>query len=232
MKDSKRSVYDAKEILSLCVAVDEHQGFRYVKSREKEEGEEANFHILLECLRGNRDLQVTDAHNEKASEIIDYFQGLIFKAIQRNLSDFEQKIVDLIKAEDINVNGRDDRLALAPSLPNMYRNNIKHDVWSDKERSLRKTADFEGELGKRGHFNGTIAMSRYIARSHSVLVAVLTEDENIVKCFLDMSRFHKNTVEDFSVGTKMEFSAFVKSHEVSDYSKCKETFVNRVTFDQ
>jgi type VI protein secretion system component Hcp len=228
---SKKSLYSAKEILTLCVAVDAHQGFRYIKSREKEEGEEANFHILLECLRGNRNIDITDEHAEKADEIIDYFQGLIFKAIQRPLSDFEQKIVDLIKAEDININGRDDRLVVAPSLPNMHRNNIKHDVWSDKERSLRSTADFEGELRKRSHFEGTIEMSRYIARSHSVLIAVLTENENIVKCFLDMTRFHKNTVEDFAVGQKISFSGYVKSHEVSQYSRCKETFVNRVTFD-
>lgn len=231
MINANQSIYSSKEILTLCVAIDEYQGHRYIKSREKEEGEEANFHILLECLRGNRNIGITDEHAEKADEIIDYFQGLIFKAIQRPLSDFEQKIVDLIKAEDININGRDDRLVVAPSLPNMYRNNLKHDAWSDKERSLRSTADFEGELRKRSHFEGTIEMSRYIAKSHSVLIAVLTADENIVKCFLDLTRFYKNTAEDFAVGQKIAFSAFVKSHEISQYSRCKETFVNRVTFD-
>ena len=231
MINANQSLYSSKEILTLSVAIDEYQGFRYVKSREKQEDEEANFHIMLECLRGNRELHVTEKHATKAEEIIDYFQGLIFKAIQRPLSEFEQKIVDLVKAEDININGRDDRLAIAPSLPNMHRNNLKHDSWSEKERSLRGTSEYEGELHKRAKFTGTIAMSRYIARSHSMLIAVLTENDNIVKCFLDLYRFSKNTADDFAVGKKLSFSGFVKSHEVSDYSRCKETFVNRVSFD-
>ena len=231
MANQNRSLYSAMEILTLCVAVDEYQGFRYVKSKEKAPDEEANFHIVLECLRGTREVYVSDSHAEKADEIIDYFQGLIFKAIQRELTDFEKRIVDLIKAEDVNIAGRDDRLAIAPSLPNMYRNNLKHDKWSEKERALRNTSDYVGELHKRCELVGTIAMSRYISRSNSVLVALLTEDDNIVKCFLDLNRFADKTQDDFAVGDNISFSAYVKSHEVSNYSKCKETFVNRVSLN-
>ena len=54
--------------------------------------------------------------------------------MERELSDFEKKIIQLIKAEDVSLSGRDDRLPLlVPS--NIHRNNVKHDDWADRERS-------------------------------------------------------------------------------------------------
>ena len=151
--------------------------------------------------------------------------------MQRDLTDFEKKITALIKAEDISLNGKDDRLPIVGSLPGVFRNNVKHDDWSERERSLRDVSDYEGTLKKRGNFEGEIVMSRYMNRSNSMLVAVLTPNQNIVKFFYDLYR--QDTDRDtFKVGINLKFSAFVKSHEVSDYSKCKETFCNRVTLSK
>jgi hypothetical protein len=61
-----------------------------------------------------------------------------------------------------------------------------------------------------------------------MLVAVLTKNNNIVKFFYDLYR-DSTAKETLTQGKFIKFSAFVKSHEVSDYSKCKETFCNRVT---
>ena len=65
-------------------------------------------------------------------------------------------------------------------------------------------------------------------RSHSMLVAVLTPNNNIVKFFYDLYR-DNSAKEILKQGQFIKFSAYVKSHEVSEYSKCKETFCNRVT---
>ena len=65
-------------------------------------------------------------------------------------------------------------------------------------------------------------------RSNSMLVAVLTKNDNIVKFFYDLYR-DSSAREFLAQGTYLRFSGYVKSHEVSDYSKCKETFCNRVT---
>ena len=109
------------------------------------------------------------------------------------------------------------------------RNNVKHDDWSDRERSLRGVSDFEGTLKKRGQFQGEIVMSRYMNRSNSMLVAVLTENNNIVKFFYDLYR--DASAKDFlQQGKHITLSGYVKSHNVSEYSKCKETFLNRVSF--
>ena len=222
-----KTMFNAHELLALCVAVDEQQGFKYVKSHEQTEEQKSNFSLLLEGIKTNT-LVATEEHHKTASEIIDYFEGLVFKAMQRELSEFEQKIVELIKADDINLSGRDSRLPIAPSLPSVYRNNVKHDSWSDKERSLRSVSDYVGTVGSRDTFEGKIVMSRFMHKTNSMLVAVLLDDKNIVKFFYDLHR--GNSSKDmFSEGKNISFSAFVKSHEVSDFSKCKETFVNRVT---
>ena len=117
------------------------------------------------------------------------------------------------------------------ALAGVFRNNIKHDDWSERERSLRDVSDYEGTLKKRGNFEGEIVMSRYMNRSNSMLVAVLSPNNNIIKFFYDLYR--DNTAKEFlAQGSYLRFSAYVKSHEVSDCSKCKETFCNRVTLSK
>jgi|TARA_A100001011_G_scaffold63968_1_gene64518 hypothetical protein len=228
-------LFTGRDLIAHAVAVDEFQGFKYIKSHQvdKTKDIESNFKLMLGLLHDPKSSKITveQKHFGKADEIIEYFEGLIFKAMQRDLTDFEKKITALIKAEDISLNGKDDRLPIVGSLPGVFRNNIKHDDWSERERSLRDVSDYEGTLKKRGNFEGEIVMSRYMNRSNSMLVAVLTPNQNIVKFFYDLYR--QDTDRDtFKVGINLKFSAFVKSHEVSDYSKCKETFCNRVTISK
>lgn len=228
------TVFTGTQVIAYAVAVDEFQGQKYIKSHDvdKDKGIESNFKLMLEAMHNPEKARVTvtEAHTAKAEEIVDYFEGLVFKAMTRKLSDFETKITEVIKADDININGRDGRLPIVGSLPSVYRNNLEHDNWSDKERDLREVSDYVGVVGKRSSFQGPIVMSRYMNRTHSMLVAVLIDNKNIVKFFYDLYRGATKT--DFDKGNKIEFTAFVKSHEVSDFSKCKETFVNRVTLSK
>jgi hypothetical protein len=225
-------LFTGRELVAHAVAVDEFQGFKYIKSHEvnKLKGIESNFKLMLGLLHDPvaSDVSLKDTHYDKADEIIEYFEGLIFKAMQRDLTDFEKKITALIKAEDISLSGKDDRLPIVGSLPGVFRNNVKHDDWTSKERSLRNVSEYEGELKKRNHFEGEIVMSRYMNRSNSMLVAVLTPNNNIIKFFYDLYR-DSTGKETLAQGQHINFSAYVKSHEVSEYSKCKETFCNRVT---
>ncbi|MDA9047703.1 hypothetical protein N9H46_00295 [Hellea sp.] len=232
-KEKQMHLYTGKEVIAHAVAVDRHLGFRYIKSHEAKAGEKANFSLLIHSLKDPKTSVVgpiTEQDYATADKIVDYFEGLVFKAMQRELSEYEKKITDLIKAEDINLKGRDDRLPIVGSLPNVYRNNTKHDVWADEERSLRKTSEYEGELKTRGTFNGVVKMSRYMNRTNSLLVALLTENGNIVKFFYDLYRTKdgfdpKNAL---SEGKLVVIEGFVKGHDISKYSKCKETFINRV----
>lgn len=223
--------YTAKEIIALSVAVDELQGNRYIKASEAGDNLKPNFHILLEGLKNNS-LSVDEKHYTKADEIISYFEGLVFKAIQRPLSEFEHKIVELIKADNITINGKDSRLPIAPSLPSVYRNNLKHDSWNEKERSLRSVSEYVGNLGERIEIEGKVSMCRYMAKTYSMLVAVVQDDKHIIKFFYDLQRSiksGKDINEVLKEGTTLKFTATVKRQEISKISRCKETTVNRVT---
>ena len=225
-------LFTGRELLAHAVAVDKFQGKKYIKSHDanQSKGIESNFKLMLGLLHDPKssDINIQDADYDSADEIIEYIEGLIFKAMQRDLTDFEKKITALIKAEDISLNGKDDRLPIVGSLPNVFRNNVKHDDWSDRERSLRDVSDYEGELKKRGEFEGEIVMSRYMNRSNSMLVAILTPSNNIVKFFFDLYR-DQDAKDKLTQGKYLKLSGFVKSHSISDYSKCKETFLNRVS---
>ena len=224
--------YTGKEVIAHAVAVDKYQGYKYIKKHETVGNQKDNFSLLIHSLKDPKTSVVgpiTEEDYATADSIIEYFEGLVFKAMQRDLSEYEKKITDLIKAEDINLQGRDDRLPIVGSLPNVFRNNTKHDVWADEERSLRKTSEYEGELKTRHEYTGVVKMARYMNRTNSMLFAVLTENGNIVKFFYDLYRGEdldvRNTVK---VGNPITITGYIKSQEVSTYSKCKENFVNRV----
>ncbi len=226
--------YTGRELIAHAVAVDEFQGGKYIKSHEvdKDKGVESNFKLMLGLLHTPKDSKVIkdDTQCEMADSNNENFEGLIYKAMERELSDFEKKITQLIKSDNISLSGRDDRLPIVGSLPNIYRNNVKHDDWAERERSLRKISTFEGELKKRGKFAGEIVMARFMNRSNSMLVAILTADDNIVKFFYDLHRSGSHR-DMFKEGDNISLSGYVKSHDTSKYSKCKETFLNRVSLD-
>ena len=216
-----------REVIAHAVAVDRYQGFKYIKSHEAKGGSKGNFSLLIHSLKDPKTSVVgpiTEEDYTTADKIVEYFEGLVFKAMQRDLSEYEKKITDLIKAEDINLQGRDDRLPIVGSLPNVYRNNTKHDVWADEERSLRKTSEYEGELKTRGTFNGVVKMSRYMNRTNSLLVALLTENGNIVKFFYDLYRTKdgfdpKNAL---SEGKLVVIEGFVKGAGVRAHLRARQ----------
>ena len=103
----QNKLYTGRELIAHAVAVDEFQGFKYIKSHEtsKEKGIESNFKLMLGLLHtpAESPIKLNDSHYETANDIIEYFEGLIFKAMERDLSDFEKKITQLIKAQDVSL---------------------------------------------------------------------------------------------------------------------------------
>jgi len=235
MKDDL--IFSGREALAMAVAVDRALGGKYIKKHDldhDQKNQRTNFTMFIGLAKNQphaKNISVTDDDYSKADEIIDYFEGLIFKAMERNLTDYENKITEIIKATDLNLRGGDSRVPIIPSLPNVYRNNKKHDSWSDEERSLRKVSEFEGELRKRSEFSGVVKHVREMRRTNSLLVIVLTDNNNIVKFFYDMYR-DPNIKTKIQEGKHIALTGFVKSHEVSRYSKCQETFLNKVNLIQ
>ena len=72
LKSSK--LFNGRDLIAHAVAVDEFQGFKYIKSHQvdKEKGIESNFKLLLGLLHDpkNSIVSLQDSHYEKADEII------------------------------------------------------------------------------------------------------------------------------------------------------------------
>ena len=66
-------------------------------------------------------LSITEEDREMARTIIDYLKGLSFKAIERELTDFERNVLKLVTGENI----EKDKIGIASSLPKVYYNKIE-----------------------------------------------------------------------------------------------------------
>lgn len=234
---SDKILFTARELIAMSVAVERYVG-GYIKRHETQKDHpirnKTNFSYVMGLAKKQdsaKDITVFKEDYTTADSIIEYFEGLIFKAMERNLSEYEQKITEIIRADDLNVRGGDNRIPIIPSLPSVYRNNQKHDSWSDEERSLRKVSDFVGTIKTRDSFEGTVKHVRVMRRTNSLLVAILTEDNNIIKFFYDL--FRDNSIQEtLKEGNTVKFSGYIKGHDISKFSKCKETFLNRVSIDK
>ena len=97
--------FSGRELIAHAVAVYKVQKGKYIKSHEvnKDKGIESNFKLMLGLLHepSKSNIKIVNDDYDMADEIIEYFEGLIFKAMTRNLTDFENKITALIKADDM-----------------------------------------------------------------------------------------------------------------------------------
>ena len=160
---------------------------------------------------------------DTADEIIMYFKGLSFKAIDRSLSEFETAVLELVTQDEV----PKQKLGIAASLPSIYAKNIAMDDWSQKEMELARSSNFIGDLGFRGRFEDiTVQFIRPIKLKRTQTTTNLyfcTDPEgNLIKFFNDNPTLVKK-------GDTVTISAFVRGQEISTYSGGKETIVNRVS---
>lgn len=159
-----------------------------------------------------------------ADAIVDYLSGLSFKAMERNLTDFEKNVLKLITSEFV---GK-DQIGIASSLPKVYYNKLKQDDWSVREQALVETSEYVGKLHSRNTFEGcTVENIRFISSVGSSLICC-SQNGNIIKFFINT----QNDLTNLKVGSKITFKAYVKSQDISKYHGGKETMVNRVALNK
>lgn len=176
----------------------------------------ANSNMLYTHFYNDAKIDIQSEDKELANTIIEYLKGLSFKAFERNLTSFEANVLKFVTSETV---GK-DQLGIAASLPSVYQRKLDADGWTSREAELADTSEFVGEVGKRASFDLKIENVRFIAKTNSSLYSCSESDRNIVKFF--------STVAVGNVGDNIKITGFVKSHDVSKYSKGKETMVNRV----
>lgn len=164
------------------------------------------------------DIDTTQEDADITSQQVKFFKGLLIKGMKGNLSDFEQKILKLIKDEYISY----PDIGVVSSLPLIYKNALKFKETEKMEKQIASESEYVGTLYERNNFEDVeLVMRKYIHRTQSWLY-VGTLDNNIVKFFCST---------DLPVNNKYNVSGYCKEHRVNDRTKAKETILNRVTIN-
>lgn len=224
---SANPLFTVKEVLSAACAVHRING-GFVKAAEAQidDSKIANSHFLYNHFLGTHDkksgtnkrqlVDIKPRDEVQAEAIIEYLKGLTFKAMERDLTDFEKNVLKLVTAEQV---GK-DKIGIAASLPKVFANKQTADVWSEREAALSAVSDYVGTVGKRGNLTITIENIRFIASVGSKLFCGSVDGKHIVK-------FFNNDIK-HQVGDTIDIAAFIKSQNVSKYHHGKETMVNRI----
>lgn len=224
---SNTNTFLVEEVISAaCSAHRLNNGFIKSQAFDMKEGQVPNSKLLYRHFLGAFDkkqnknvrqlLTITDADKNLAAEIIDYLKGLSFKAMERDLTDFESNVLKLVSADSIDKS----QIGIASSLPKVYYNKQKQDDWATREQDLARKSEYVGTVGKRSNFFVKVENIRHISSVGSNLYCTTVRDtSNIVKFFGNA---------DINVGDTVELGAYVKGQTVSDYHGGKETMVNRI----
>ena len=177
----------------------------------------ANSRMLYDHFFGTEQLAITEEDRFQAIDVIDYLEGLSFKAFERELTDFEQNVLKLVTADMA------DRteLGIAASLPKVYLNKLDQDTWEVRERELAETSEYVGTVRTRCDFDLVIENIRYIKTTGASLYCCSVDGKHVVKFFSDDVNWGK-------VGDRIQVAGYVKSQAVSNYSGGKETMINRI----
>lgn len=233
--------YSLTDLLSLSVAVNRVNG-GYIKKDANIESDAddvqmklpnlfiINNHLGIEKFKTNsikstlskyyKDVEVIDSDSDNVAHMIKYFKGLSLKAIKRDISDFERTILGLINKEFVQYKD----IGIIASLPSVYENGQKQRAFNKMEKELAQHSQYIGTLHDRETFNLEILHKKFIWRSNSYLYVAKEGDHNIVKFFS-----HKS---DPNVGDIVSLTAYVKDHTEGKMSRGKETYLNRVKFEE
>lgn len=213
------SDFPITELMAVACAAHRVNGF--VKKHEARPHDEspsiANSSMLYSHFYDDQKLDITECDRLQAFEVIEYLKGLSFKALERELTDFEQNVLKLVTS-DMTDSGS---LGIAASLPKVYQNKVDQDSWEMRERELSQASEYAGDLKQRDDFDLVIENVRYIKTTGAYLYCCSVHGtKNIVKFFSEY--------EMGQVGSQLQVTAFVKSHAVSKYHGGKETMINRI----
>lgn len=214
--------FPVKDVIAASVAIDRiNDGFVKKYDAEVASGaKKSNSQLLYRFFFENEKVEVTGSDAEQAEEIIEYLQGLGFKAIERKLTEFENNVLKFVTANEV---GKES-IGIAASLPKVFRNKVESDTWADRERHLGKKSDFVGELNQRGNFDIVIEFVKYIPKTGSYLVTA-NSNGNIIKFFAQSNMLGD---QELKANSKFSVAGFVKSQQVSNYTGFKETMLNRI----
>lgn len=224
--------YDIIEVMTLAIAIDEHQGF--IKSGYGYYDYENQTEILdnkssiRAILSGNPNapkIKITQKHRDEAAELKEYFDSVIvMKKLTGSVNGFEDTVGQLLNHSEVDNYG----VSVIASLPNSLRIQKQRDEMDEFYDEKRVTSEYVGTVGKRFKFNILIQDIKFIAKYNIHLVTGVEGGNNLIKFFWSKDP----DISSILVGKTMSVTGFVKEQSISKFSKCKETVINRVKIQE
>jgi hypothetical protein len=213
--------YPVTDVIAVSCAIQRINGQFIKKGHDTEERKSNSSYLYKHFCEGIR-VDVIDEDRKEASEVIEYLQGLGFKALERNLTDFEKKVLTFVTS------GTTDKgsLGIAASLPNVHQNKVRSDTWTDRERQLGFTSKYQGNAQNRCTFVATVEFLKWIPATDSYLVTCSIDDKHLLKFF---KPGFGNDVP--VVGNTYNIAGYVKPHNKNKFTGFEETMINRVKID-
>lgn len=213
--------FDVEQVIAVSCAVNRING-GFIKKRFGTQDQKSNSAFLYEHFCEGKTIDVLEEDRQQAKNVIEYLQGLGFKALERKLTDFERQVLLLVTSDSIDKT----TLGVAASLPNVYLNKVVADEWTDRERELGATSEFIGKEGSRSTFVAKVEFGKFIPKTESYLVTASVDNKHILKFFLPPTQSRP------VVGKEYTVAGFVKPHTVNKHTGFKETVINRVKIDK
>lgn len=207
-----------KDLLLYSSAIDRHLGGFVKKTSGHHNTQNTSHQMLLNHTFNHTEkvVEIIDEDHEIAANMVDHFSGLIYKALTRSLTAFEQKVLELVSKFDEDCFATTSDVATACVLPDIYKKNLKEAEWKENEISLCGIAGPEGKIGENNFYSGKIMHARQ-TRSNDFLVIVQTDSNNIVKFF-----YHELP----EMGTHVNLVGYMHGQGPSKVTK---TFINHLS---
>lgn len=174
--------------------------------------------------QGNPDFQwdtVPDEdQRERASEIVSYYTGLMFKAIGGQINSFEQRVLDIVKGGEVAAKD----FGIVASLPKSWARSVERERVEQEQRRLSDESRFVGSEGMTLDLKLRILRVNRIERLGCHVVNAVDEHDNLIV-------FFTGNPSDFDVVDDAQVIAVrgrVKRHQTSKFHGGCETVLNYV----
>ena len=145
------NTFPTLEALSIAVAADRVNG-GYVKQAEygddyKTVTRKANKYMVMDHIKGNELLAVTDADRKSAETMLTHFRGYLMLQLAGKLNDFQQTVFSVISKDEISIKNQYE-CSIVSCLPKVYRTDLQRKEIDAKKRNSTPIQEdnFQGEI--------------------------------------------------------------------------------------
>ena len=231
------TTYPLRDVMAASVMAYRLNGDEYVTHTVTEYDEDDN-HIILK--HSNKHLMlftITDAtpprfnfnpkdfwfenvadeeDYEVADTIISYYTGLMLAAIIGKINDFEQRVLNLVKANCVSASN----FGIVASLPKSYFRSVERDTVEQQQRELSADSQYVGKIGSTVELAIDVLRCNFIQKLNCHVVNARAGNDLIV--------FFTSNADDFNGMRCGNIKGRVKRHQTSNYHGGKETVLNYV----